>query len=46
MALLEGRIRAVKPLEQTYPMAESHGLYLGVAPRCGKYWRIASASSR
>ena len=46
MALLEGRIRAVKPLEKTYRMAESYGLYLEVAPRGGKYWRIASASSR
>lgn len=46
MALSEVRIRSVKPREKAYRMAESHGLYLEVALRGGKYWRIASGSSR
>jgi integrase len=41
MALSEVRIRAAKPREKAYRMADSHGLYLEIAPRGGKYWRWA-----
>jgi len=38
--LSEIKIKAVKPGEKTFRLADEHGLYLEIAPSGGKWWRL------
>ena len=40
MALTDAAIRAAKPRERDYKLADSGGLYLLVTPAGGKLWRL------
>lgn len=38
--LTDTAIRAAKPREKRYKLADGEGLYVEVAPTGGKWWRI------
>jgi hypothetical protein len=40
MALTDVACKQAKPREKTYRMYDTRGLYLEVAPRGGKWWRL------
>jgi len=40
MPLTDAAVRAAKPREKAYKMADGQGMYLHVAPNGAKYWRL------
>ncbi len=40
MALTDVKIKAAKPREKQYKLADSEGMYLLILPAGGKYWRL------
>jgi hypothetical protein len=40
--LTDSAIRAVKPREKAYKVADEKGLYLQVTPSSGRWWRVKS----
>ena len=40
MPLTDAAVRAAKPREKAYKLADSQGMYLHVAPSGAKYWRL------
>jgi len=39
MPLTDAAVRSAKPKAKSYKLSDSHGLYLEVSPRGGKWWR-------
>jgi hypothetical protein len=40
MSLTDSAIRALKPREKAYKVADEKGLYLQVTPSGGRLWRV------
>ena len=40
MPLTDSAVRAAKPREKSYKLADGHGMYLEVMPNGSKYWRL------
>ncbi|WP_218048861.1 Arm DNA-binding domain-containing protein [Curvivirga aplysinae] len=40
MKLTDAKIKAAKPKEKPYKLADGHGMYLDIRPNGSKYWRL------